>query len=576
MSNPPPISQDISEDAIHSWIEPETFFSKTHPAVPDEALQFPPGIPKTKAEKEEILHEKDDVAVSTKLSTSPTKVFVDNDDHHESDEMPSVGAATVPVSKKENAREIETITQSTDIHQSPAKVQDNHSNISVDTAPHPQEKVSLPSPTQKAHQKLEISATVSQTTGDLHPAPSPIVTKKDASNNVVSPHTIVDASSPLKRQSKLPSPKREKEHRSMSLVHEAPGVLLHDNHHDHEDLPVISKPHKSVRDDFREHKLQAEQNRIRVVATDVALSAAASSFESAKNAYRALEKVLYEGEKKKSSDNNIATKQERLSLEHQIKLLRVSVDDEIRRQEYLLRFRDSITTKRQISTLREELEAYFENISRLETSRDDAVERLSRERIQTEDRSNRVIENMFMLTARDNRVEMKHKHWLAAAAVYSAVTRQGKREVKTETKRILQDTERQYRVSLERFRGEHRATFPYLNAFELEKWRQFSTRQFGTRQRELTYIQNQCQQHDSGKLRNSIRAIVSNFQSIIERLMLHMQHLRHRKRSPVNLSESKIHAAFLTTTDAFLPETEGALILYERHYRDILRRIRMG
>ena len=154
-----------------------------------------------------------------------------------------------------------------------------------------------------------------------------------------------------------------------------------------------------------------------------------------------------------------------------------------------MRFRDSITTKRQISTLREELETYFENISRLETSRDDAVERLSRRRAETEDRSNRGIEKLFMLTARDNRVETSHKHWLAAAAVHSAVTRQGQRETKTETKRILQDAEKLYRVSLERFRGEHRAKFPYLDVFELEKWVHFSRRRFVSRQRELTYVE---------------------------------------------------------------------------------------
>ena len=62
----------------------------------------------------------------------------------------------------------------------------------------------------------------------------------------------------------------------------------------------------------------------------------------------------------------------------------------------------------------------------------------------------------------------------------------------------------------------------------------------------------------------------------MERLMRHMQHLRHRRRSPVTLSEAKIHAAFLTTTDEFLPVNEEALILYERHYRDILRHIRMS
>ena len=93
---------------------------------------------------------------------------------------------------------------------------------------------------------------------------------------------------------------------------------------------------------------------------------------------------------------------------------------------------------------------------------------------------------------------------------------------------------------------------------------------------EHRYIQNQYHQHESGKLRDSIRTIVSNFQSVMERLMRHMQHLRHRKRSPVNLSEAKIHAAFLTTTDEFLPVNEEALILYERHYRDILRHMRMS
>ena len=95
-----------------------------------------------------------------------------------------------------------------------------------------------------------------------------------------------------------------------------------------------------------------------------------------------------------------------------------------------------------------------------------------------------------MLTARDNRVETSHKHWLAAAAVHSAVTRQGKREIKTETKRILKDAEKLYRVSLERFRSEHRAKFPYLDVFELEKWVHFSRRRFVSRQRELTYVDN--------------------------------------------------------------------------------------
>ena len=50
-------------------------------------------------------------------------------------------------------------------------------------------------------------------------------------------------------------------------------------------------------------------------------------------------------------------------MEYQIEKLRASVNEQVRRQDYLLRFRDSITTKRQISTLREELETYFENIS---------------------------------------------------------------------------------------------------------------------------------------------------------------------------------------------------------------------
>ena len=483
MSSPPPIPQHISEDAIDSWIEPESFFSKKAPEIPDAALQFPPGIPTIKVEKEDSLHEKEDVTASTKLCTSPTKVLVD-DHNHETDEMPVVSSATVPVSSKENASKIETITQSTDLHQSPAKVQESNISISIDTVPHSNETASLPSPTKKAQEKLQVSTTPLPTSGELHPAPSPIVTKKDGSDHA-SPHTIVDASSPLKRQDKLPSPKREKEHRSMSLVHDAPGVLLHDDHHDHEDRPEISKPLES--DDFHEEKVRAEENQISAVATDVALSAAASSFESATNAYRSLEKVLKE-EEKSSSGDTVATEQERSNMEYQIEKLRASVREQVRRQEYLLRFRDSITTKRQISTLREELETYFENISRLETSRDDAVERLSRSRAETEDRSNRVIEKLFMLTARDNRVETSHKHWLAAAAVYSAVTRQGKREVKTETKRILKDTEKLYRVSLERFRSEHRAKFPYLDVFELEKWVHFSRRRFVSRQRELTYV----------------------------------------------------------------------------------------
>ena len=486
MPSPPPIPQHISEDAIDSWIEPESFFSKKAPEIPDAALEFPPGIPGVptmKVEKEDSLHQKEDVAVSTKLSTSPTKLLVD-DHNNETEEMPVVSSATVTVSSKENASKIETITQSTDLHQSPAKVQE--SNISISTAPHSNETASLPSPTKKAQEKLEVSTTPLPTSGELHPAPSPIVTKKDGSDHA-SPHTIVDASSPLKRQDKLPSPKREKEHKSMSLVHDAPGVLLHDDHHDHEDRPEISKPHES--DDFREEKIRAEQNQVSAVATDVALSAAASSCESATNAYRALEKVLKEEEEKKNSSDTVSTEQERSNLEYQIEKLRASVNEQVRRQEYLLRFRDSITTKRQISTLREELETYFENISRLETSRDDAVKRLSRRRAETEDRSNRVIEKLFMLTARDNRVETSHKQWLAAAAVHSAVTRQGQREIKTETKRILQDAEKLYRVSLERFRGEHRAKFPYLDVFELEKWVHFSRRRFVSRQRELTYVE---------------------------------------------------------------------------------------
>lgn len=49
------------------------------------------------------------------------------------------------------------------------------------------------------------------------------------------------------------------------------------------------------------------------------------------------------------------------------------------------------------------------------------------------------------------------------------------------------------------------------------------------------------------------------------------QHEFRKKISPLSLAESKIHAAFLTTTDEFLPVNDSALRLYEIHYKDLLR-----
>jgi len=581
MADPPSIPQHVSEDAIASWVEPESFFhSKSMgniPGIPHEKLQFPPGIPMKKVEVKEALHEKEDIIMSTNLSTSPTKVFEDNYHKHDTDVPPQIAVPSSMVSGKETAHEIDTVThQSTNLHQSPSKVRDTTNQLTIDSTPHSQELPSLPSPTHSNQDvKIESIATATPTIGELHPSPSPLVTHKYDDSDHSSPHSVVDVSSPLKRQSKLPSPKREKEYKSTSLIHDAPDILLHDDHHDHENLPKISKPHKNILDasdsDFREEKIRADRNHAVSVAKNIALYAAASSYGSATDAFQVLRDLEeHQVDRKQNEMTTTTTDEDTTNLENQIEILRESIKDQVRRQEYLLRFRDSVTTKRQIATLREELESYFRNISFLETSRDESVKRLDRVRLEIEDRSNRVIEKIFMLTARDSRIEMKHKHWLAATAVHSAVTRQGKKEVKMETKRILQDTSRLHRVSLERFRNEHRAKFPYLNIFELEKWVHFSKRRFASRKRELMYIQNLLVTQENGHLRDSIRSLVSNFQSVMERLMRYMQHLRHHKSSPSNLSESNIHAAFLTTTDEFLPINERAFLLYENHYRDLL------
>ena len=194
-------------------------------------------------------------------------------------------------------------------------------------------------------------------------------------------HTIVDASSPLKRQDKLPSPKLR---RSIDqwVSFGGAGVLLHDDHHDHEDRPEIGKPHES--DDFREGNERNKSGRCRGNRCGTVCQ---PSFESATNAYRSLRKCW---RKEKSSSGDTGDRAGEIEYEYQIEKLRASVREQVRRQIVWWGF---VTRSRrnEISTLREELETYFFCLSSWDFQ-NDAVERLSRSRAETEDRSNRVIE----------------------------------------------------------------------------------------------------------------------------------------------------------------------------------------